>query len=130
MKHKLLLTLVIMTILGACKKDKPEPEISLQGKWTLENAIVKDYEKGVLIDEVNEPGDGTTYDFQDNGHLVITSPSFPVESVPYTINPGSKANIDGDIVDIQNLSASKVTLYFKDDYGQGDYVEIFLKLKR
>ena len=130
MKQKLFLILVIMTLLGACKKDKPEPEISLKGKWIAESSTLKEYENGILIDEINEPGDGTTYDFQDNGHLVITSPSLPVESLPYTINPGSKVNIDGDIVDIQNLSASKVTLYFKDDYGQGDYIEISLKLKR
>jgi len=131
MKQKLFLILVMMTLLGACNKSKPEPpEISLKGKWIAETSSIKEYENGILTYEDSGPGDGTTYDFQNNGHLVITSPSLPVESLPYTINPGSKVDIDGDIFDIQNLSASKVTLYLKQDYGQGDYAEVTLKLKR
>ena len=131
MKQKLFLILVMMTLLGACNKSKPEPpEISLKGKWIAETATLKEYENGILMFEDSADGDGTTYDFQDNGNLVIKSPTLPIETLPYTINPGSKVNIDDDIFDIQNLTASKVTLYLKDDYGQGDYTEISIKLKR
>lgn len=128
MKQLLALSMIVMILLAACKKDKDE--ISLKGKWNLENAIYKEYENGVLINTETEAGDGTTLDFQNNGNVVITSPGTPSESLSYTIKADSKVEIDGDTYEIRNLNASNVTLYIREDYAQGMYDEISLNLKR
>ncbi len=130
MKQKLVLGLFLIILLAACKKDKDENEVSLNGKWTAENFILKVYENGVLIDTETEPGDGTTLDFQNNGNLVISSPGTGVESLPYAIKPDSKVEIDGDIYEIRNLTGSKVTLYLREDYAPGEYDETLINLKR
>lgn len=130
MKQKFLLSLLIMIALVSCKKDNDDDEPSLRGKWTMENLTYKEYENGVLADSETEPGDGTTFDFQDNGHVVIVAPGEPIESLSYTIQPGSKVEIDGEVMDIQNLTSTTVTLYDKETYGPGDYDEVFLNLKR
>lgn len=130
MKKIALFSLFALLLLSACKKDKDEPAVSLLGKWTIENAVVKEYVNGVLTDNYTEPGDGSTFDFQDNGHLVITSPGNSVESVNYSIKPDSKVEIDGEIYEIRNLTASAVTLYIREDYSPGEYDEISINLKR
>lgn len=130
MKKTLVLSLAVMILLAACKKDKKEPSISLKGKWTIENLVQKEYENGVLTDTETLPGDGTTYDFQDNGNLAISSPGSGIESFPYNIKPDSKVEIDGDIIEVRNLTGSTVTLFFREDLAPNEYTELFLNLKR
>ena|SRR5215213_2521969 len=130
MKQKLLLGFIMILLLASCKKDKDDDQISLKGKWTIDNIIVKEYENNVLIDTDIESGDGTTFDFQNNGHLIISSPGSSPESVPYTLQPNSKVDIDGDVAEIKNLTSSTVTLFLKEDYGGGDYFEASINMKR
>jgi len=128
MKKTLVLSLIVMILLTACTKSKDE--ISLKGKWTADNAVLKEYVSNTLTSTTTLPGDGTTFDFQVNGNVVITSPGSPVESYPYTIKPDSKVEFDGDTYEIRNLTASIVTLFFRDDYAPGEYDELFINLKR
>jgi len=126
MKKTLVLSLIVMILLVACKKDKEE--ISLKGKWNLENVITKEYQSGVLINTNTEPGDGYKYDFQNNGNLLISG-FLTGTTVPYTIISNSKVEIDGDIFEIRNLTGSNVTLFIRVDYTN-EYQEMFLNLKR
>jgi major membrane immunogen (membrane-anchored lipoprotein) len=128
MKQKLVLALVAIMLLTACKKDKKE--ISLTGKWTLENIISKEFINGTMTDQDIEPGNGATMDFQNNGQVVVTQSPGNVESTPYTIKPNSKVEIDGDIYDIQNLTASSVTLYNRETISANYYYEYLISLKR
>lgn len=130
MQNKLILGLIVIILFAACKKDKDESEVSLIGKWNVENSIFKIYENGVLIDTETEAGDGTTFDFQDNGNLIIATPGSDVESVPYTIKADSKVEIDGALIEIRNLTRSNVTLFGRQDYAPGEYDEVFFNLKR
>ena len=130
MKQKLLLGLVMILLLASCKKDNDDDQVSLKGKWTIDNSIVKEYENNVLINTDIEPGNGTTLDFQNNGNLIISSPGSSPDSVPYTIQSNSKVDIDGDVAEIRNLTSSTVTLFLKEDYGGGDYFELSINLKR
>jgi predicted glutamine amidotransferase len=82
-----------------------------------------------MVNAVTVPGDGATIDFQDNGNVVL-SHNGVIESYTYTIKPDSKVEIDGDISEIRNLTATSVTLFFRDDYLPGEYSEILLNLKR
>jgi hypothetical protein len=125
MKKIVALSLAIMILVSACKKNK---EISLKGKWNLENIITKEYRNGILVNINTEPGGGYKYDFQDNGELLITA-FLTASTSPYTIKPDSKVEIDGDIFEIRNLTSSDVTLFIRIDYGS-DYQEMFLNLKR
>jgi hypothetical protein len=126
MKKQLVLSLIIMFLITACKKDK---EVSLTGKWNLETVITKEYQSAVLINTNTEPGDGYKYDFQNNGNLLISG-FLAGTTVPYTIISNSKVEIDGDIFEIRNLTGSNVTLFIREDFGSGDYQELFLNLKR
>ena len=128
MKQKLLLALMAIMLLAACKKDKKE--ISLVGKWTLENTIEKEYVNGAVVTEDIQPGDGTTVDFQSNGHVVATDKLGNVDSRPYTIMPDSKVEVDGDVFAMQNLTAASVTLYRKETLTANYYLEITIHLKR
>jgi hypothetical protein len=111
-----LLTLVLFT---ACNKN-PEPAApSLKGKWTIENVLYKEYLGGTLDNTYTEPGAGGTIDFQNNGNVVSTIPGNPVETSAYTIKPDSKVEIDGDIYEIRNLTATNVTLFIREDYAPG-----------
>jgi hypothetical protein len=125
----LVISLLLFIALVSCEKDKEE-EISLIGKWNIESTIIKEYESGVLKNTETEPGDGTTMDFQANGYLKIASPGDPIETVLYSIKPESKVEIDGDLLEIRNLTSTTVTLFFRQDYGGGDYDEAILNLKR
>ena len=89
----------------------------------------KEYQNGALTDTYNEPGDGATMDFQDNGHLVVTYPGNTNESLSYSMLPDTKVDIDGDIFEIRNLTASGVTLFTMEDLGSWRY-ETFINLKR
>ena len=129
MKQKLLLSIMVVILLAACKKDN-EDKISLMGKWNIESTIVKAYENGILTTTDTERGDGTTMVFQVNGYLLIASPGDPVETVLYSIKPDSKVEIDGDLLEIKDLTSTTVTLFFRENYGGGDYDEALLNLKR
>ena len=128
MKKILTLSLIVMILLAACKKDKEET-VSLLKKWTVENVVEIEYENGILTDTDTEPGDGATMDFQDNGHLVVTYPGNTNESLSYSMLPDTKVDIDGDIFEIRNLTASGVTLFTLEDLGSWRY-ETFINLKR
>ena len=49
MKLNIIFSLALMTLLFACEKEKPVVDISLKGKWTIENSIVKEYENGIFL---------------------------------------------------------------------------------
>lgn len=125
MKKLLLFCLPLLLLSIACNKD--EGEVTLKGKWFVENMITKEYENGVLRGTYTDPGNGAKYDFQDNGILLIMNP-FGSDH-PYSILPGSKVVIDGDQFEIRDLSRTHVTLYIREDYGN-DYQELFINLKR
>lgn len=131
MKKLLTLSLFTLFVVAACNKDKDESQaLSLKGKWTVENNVYKEYIGGSLSDTYTEPGAGAAMDFQDNGHVVITYPGYPIESLSYTIKPDSKVDIDGDIFEIRNLTAANVTLFLREDHAPGDYDELYINLKR
>jgi copper(I)-binding protein len=126
MKKTLLLSLMAMILFTACKKER---EISLKGKWNVETIITKEYQGGTLTNTNTEPGNGYKYDFQDDGNLLITA--FLVgTSAPYIIMADSKVEIDSDIFEIRDLTALSVTLFIRQDFGSGDYHDMFVNLKR
>lgn len=129
MKKNVIFCLVVLLLFAACKKDKEENTVSLVGKWTVDNTTIKEHINGTVNTDI-EPGNGATMDFQDNGHVVITYPGFPIESLVYVIKPDSKVEIDGDTFEIRNLSSTTVVLYLREDYSPGEYDEVFINLKR
>lgn len=131
MKKLVILSLFGLVLFAACKKEKEKDNTpSLKGKWTIENYVDKIYISGTLNGTYTSQGDGATMDFQDNGHVIILVPGDTPESYTYTIKPDSKVDIDGDIYEIKNLTASTVTLLMREDYGGGDYEELYINLKR
>jgi hypothetical protein len=130
MKMKLLITMLMLITLFACKKDNDKEEISLMGKWNIESTIIKEYQNNILKNTETETGDGTTMDFQANGYLKIASPGDPIETVLYFIKPESKVEIDGDLLEIRNLTGTTVFLFFRQNYGGGNYDEATLNLRR
>ena len=127
MKKIITLGVIVMFVIIACKKDKQE--VSLKGKWNVETVVTKEYRNGSLANTNIEPGNGYKYDFQDNGNLLITG-FLAASSAPYTILPNSKVDIDGDVFEIRNLTASAVTLFIRVDYTADQYDELYLNLKR
>ena len=125
MKQALLLLLLTATLVS-CKKDK-DPELT--GKWYLETFTVKEYMNNQLTSTDTEPGTGETLDFQENGTLVITEPGTSPYTTTYTIN-GNTVSWDGESLEIRNLEDETVTLFYREDYGPGEYDEIFINLKR
>lgn len=126
MKKTLVLGMLVMFLFTACKKDK---DPTLKAKWTVENAVTKEYVNNQLTNTMTIPGGGTTVDFQDNGNVVITNPGQPAETYPYTMS-GSTVSFDGDTWEIKSLTQSSVTLYIREDYSPGEYDEISVNLKR
>jgi hypothetical protein len=126
----LTLSLFAVFFLIACEKDKDNDEISLKGKWNVENTIYNEYINGVLDYSETEPGGGTTIDFQNNGNVVINNPIWGVETYTYILRPDSKVEFDGDVYEIRNLTANSVTLYLREDYGNNNYDETSFNLKR
>ena len=126
MKKLLAISLMGMVLFTACKKDV---EPSLTGKWNVETIVTKEYRNAVLINTITEPGDGYKYDFQTNGSLLIIS-FLNGSTHPYSILPNSKVEIDGDVFEIRNLTASQVTLFFRQDYVPGEYDDLFINLKK
>lgn len=124
--QKILLIVVALAILISCKKDK---DPSLQGKWNLEFYTVNYYDDNMLEETETLPGNGATFDFQSNGNVVIFQDGAS-ESQPYTILEDSKVDVAGDVFEIRNLTASSVTLYFRDPSDAIEYAEIIISLKR
>ena len=129
MKKLLAISFIGMVLFTACKKDPAVEEVSLTGKWNVETIVTKGYENSALISTDTEPGNGFKYDFQTNGTLLISSFLNGV-TYPYSILPNSKVQIDSDIFEIRNLTASQVTLFIREDYAPGEYDELFINLKR
>ena len=130
MKKLLTASLLTLVLFTACKKDPQPAAPSLKGKWTIENMLYKEYLGGSLDNTYTEPGAGGTIDFQNNGNVVSTIAGNPVQTSPYTIKPDSKVEIDGDIYEIRNLTATSVTLFIREDYAPGEYDESYINLKR
>jgi len=130
MKKLLTASLLTLVLFTACKKDPQPAAPSLKGKWTIENMLYKEYLGGSLDNTYTEPGAGGTIDFQNNGNVVSTIPGNAVQTSPYTIKPDSKVEIDGDIYEIRNLTATSVTLFIREDYAPGEYDEAYINLKR
>lgn len=128
MKKLLMISLIAVAFLASCNKKKDE--ISIKGKWTVDNFVLKEYVNNTVTSTTNASGGGTTLDFQDNGNVVITTPGYPPDSYSYTIKPDSKVEFDGDTYEIRNLTASTVTLFSREDYSPGEYDEYSLNLKR
>jgi hypothetical protein len=126
MKQALILCLGIFMFSMACKKEK---DPSLTGKWNIENSILMYYEGGALVDNVTQPGNGATMDFQQNGKVVIAD-GIGGDTLSYKILTGSKVLIDVDTFEIKNLTAPSVTLSARGPYGTDGYQEVTLNLKR
>ncbi len=131
MKSTFIISLIALVLLSvSCKKPEVEtPALSLKGKWTEENMVVKIYDNNALIFNYDAPVIGTTLDFQSNGMAVVTYPA-STESFPYTITSDSKVEFDGDTYEIKNLTATRVTLYIRDETAPGEYAELYRNLKR
>ena len=127
MKRNLLLSLLAIMLLAACKKDNPK-DPSLVAKWTLVNTVYKMYMGGAMVFSDDTPGNGTTVDFQSNGTVVAKETGGNATSTTYTIT-GSTVTIDGDQYEIKGLTHSNVTLYRRDGSG-GDYDEETINLKK
>jgi hypothetical protein len=127
MRKILVLALLAMSVITSCKKDKKD--ISLEGKWNVDAYTVNYYDDYILEETETVPGDGSTFDFQTNGQLVVFQDG-ATESQPYNILPDSKVVVAGDTLEIRNLTASTVTLYFQDAFSASEYAEIIIDLKR
>lgn len=132
MKKYIIFSLIIIGLFSACSKDddNSNPAPSLTGKWNVENVLIMSYENGVLQNTNTTLGNGATFDFQNNGNLVIAIPGSPAESYPYTIQTGNKVVFDGETFEIRNLTNTSVTLFMREDYAQGEYDELSINLKR
>lgn len=129
MKRALFLSLVVLLILSACKKKNEEVVISLKGKWTPQSIVYQDFDNSTLQYSYTETPEKTTYDFQNNGYLVITD-EYGSEMFQYKILNNSKLDLEGEIYEIKNLTAGSVVLYYRYDYSPGSYSEYSINLKR
>jgi hypothetical protein len=129
MKKTLVLSLIVMILLAACKKDHEKPPISLKGKWNVESTTTKKFENAIIVNTVVIPGNGATFNFQDNGTVVLSHDGV-IESQPFTIQSDSNVDIAGYSYEIRNLTASSVTLFLRDIYASGEFVEFVEDLKR
>ena len=129
MKKLLAISLMGMFVFTACHKKDPVAEPSLTGKWNVGTVVTKEYQNAVLMNTSTEQGNGYKYDFQTSGSLVISN-VITATTLPYSIMPNSKVQIDGEIFEIRNLTASQVTLYFRQDYAPGEYDDLFINLNR
>jgi hypothetical protein len=118
----------------SCEKSKPPPGAqnndALAGKWNVDNRVINEYNSDTLTMSTTEPADGSTWDFKDNGQVIIIHPGSNPETHTYAIQAGSKVDIDGFVFDIRDLTTATVTLYIRHDFLNGDYDEVFTNLKR
>jgi hypothetical protein len=143
MKRTLLLSLVVVLILSACKKKNEDNFTSmrqgamsldegiktLKGKWIAENTLYNEYDNSILIHTYKEPFDRTQMDFQDNGNLVITN-QFGIRTLPYIIQNDATVEFDGKSYEIRDLTATSVILITRVDIGSGSFIEHCISLKR
>ncbi|MBP6686851.1 MAG: hypothetical protein KA160_03250 [Lacibacter sp.] len=143
MKRTLLLSLIVVLVLSACKKTNEDNFTSLRaatmssgegiktlkGKWIAENTVSNEYDNSILIHTYKEPFDRTLMDFQDNGNLVITN-QFGIRTLSYTIQNDSTVEFDGRIYEIRDLTAISVILVTHVDLGSGSFTEHCISLKR
>ncbi|MEJ8842288.1 hypothetical protein WG954_07830 [Lacibacter sp. H375] len=143
MKRTLILSLVVVLILSACKKNNEDNFTSirqggmsfdegiktLKGKWIAENTVYNEYDNSILIHTYKEPFERTLMDFQDNGNLVIIN-QLGARTLPYTIQNDSIVEFDGRIYEIRDLTAMSVILITRVDLGSGSYTEHCISLKR
>ena len=143
MKRTLILSLVVVLILSACKKTNEDNFTSirqggmsldegiktLKGKWIAENTVYNEYDNSILIHTYKEPFERTLMDFQDNGNLVIIN-QLGARTLPYTIQNDSIVEFDGRIYEIRDLTAMSVILITRVDLGSGSYTEHCISLKR
>jgi hypothetical protein len=129
MKHTLLLVLLFLFLLPGCKKDDGDAP-SIQGKWTEDSVVTKEYEMNALVHTKTETGSKTTVDFQNGGSVIITDSSGTTQTLFYIVKSNSQLDINGVIYEIRNLTASTVLLVTKTDYSAGYYDEISIYLKR
>ena len=126
---KLIIILTAVLMLTACKKDRPDGP-SIKGTWNLVNIVANTYESDILTDTETVPGAGTTYDFQDNGTLLVTSIDNGTESFTYSIEPDNKIKLDGQLLEVKNLTDYNVMLSFRDVFSADIYTDIAVNLKR
>jgi hypothetical protein len=143
MKRTLLLSLVVVLTLSACKKNNEDNFTSMQqgamsldegiktlkGKWIAENTVSNEYDNSILIHTYKEPFDRTLMDFQDNGNLVITN-QFGIRTIPYTIQNEVTVEFDGKIYEIRDLTATSVILVTRVDLGSGSFTDHCISLRR
>lgn len=129
------LCFITMLSIVACNKSNSSSgsqnnDPSLAGKWNVDNRVINEYNSDTLTMSTTEPSDGSTWEFKDNGQLIIIHPGSSPETHAYTIQTGSKVNIDGFVFEIRDLTTATVTLYIRHDFLNGDYDEVFTNLKR
>ena len=129
MKKLLSISLIALVLFTACNKTNPAVEASLTGNWNVGTVVTKEYQNSVLANTYTEQGNGYKYDFQTNGNLVISN-TVTSATLPYSILVNSKVQIDGEIFEVRNLTASQVILFIREDYAAGEYDELFINLNR
>jgi len=130
MKNAITTLVAFVILFCSCNKSDDDPVVTLEGKWNVESTVYKEYVNNALISTTTAPADGTTFDFQKNGHLIITHPGNVVESLTYSILANSKVKIEDDTLDIKTLLASTASLFIRQDYAAGEYDEVLVNLKR
>ena len=123
---QVLLALLLTASLVSCKKEE-DPE--LQGKWTVNNIVYKEYMNNSLANTDTFPGSGETIEFQSNGTVVISAPGQTPESYTYT-QSGNTVTFDGDTFEVRDLGENNVTLFIRDDWAPGEYDETYINLTR
>jgi hypothetical protein len=126
---KVIIILMAFFLFNACKKDKTD-ELSIKGKWDLINLVANTYENNILTDTETESGSGTTYNFQGNGIVIVADVDNGTESFPYSIESDSQIRMDGQLIDIKNLTSNTVTLSFRDVFSPTIYTEVIVNLQR
>lgn len=129
MIRALLLSMIVVLILSACKKKNEDVVITLKGKWNAQSVSFQEYNNGVLAQSYSENLVKTTFDFQNNGMLVITD-EYGSDTFPYSIQNETTVEFNGMAFEIRNLTANSVTLYTREEFGPGNYAEASFSLKR
>ena len=130
MRKIILYGLVLLTAVAACKKDEEEEAPAIQGRWSIENYIEREFDNGQWVTDDTIPGFTTDFvEFQSNGK-VIASVFGMRDTSDYRVIPGNKLIMDGDTVEMRNLSSAKVTLYSKEVFSATNYSEVFINLKK
>ncbi len=138
MKLKYLFIVLIpfaLSVIVSCKKDAEKEKTTaekIQGKWQIDNLITNEHTSGV-DHKITYTGTASDYfDIRTDGKIYTSFSGNTATSV-YAVLGDAKIIIDGDTVDIQNLTDHTLTLYSKEDIGvpnPGDYIEGTVNLKK